>query len=182
MTDLAYVDWPAPAAPVETIEQMLVWQNARCAACGQITSLLRDHDHATGLFRAWLCKRCNILEGKAASDDAIWAAYRARPPAALVGFVEYMKVVPPQTPSKTPPRNDLPTFERSTSQLLSIAETARRMGISAKVVQTMINHGQLPTIPVGGRVRISAAVVDEFLAYVADLVATTLASQKVRAP
>jgi hypothetical protein len=31
-----------------------------------------DHDHATGLFRGWLCQRCNLR--LAAVDDRAWLA------------------------------------------------------------------------------------------------------------
>lgn len=32
-----------------------------CEICGKQTEKLRfDHDHATGLFRGWLCHKCNI--------------------------------------------------------------------------------------------------------------------------
>lgn len=39
------------------------WQLGRCAACGVDGVLHRDHDHATGLLRGLLCRRCNSLEG-----------------------------------------------------------------------------------------------------------------------
>ena len=30
-----------------------------CACCGRIDKLFCDHDHATGKFRAWICRNCN---------------------------------------------------------------------------------------------------------------------------
>ena len=30
-----------------------------CACCGRIDKLFCDHDHATGKFRAWICRQCN---------------------------------------------------------------------------------------------------------------------------
>jgi hypothetical protein len=34
-----------------------------CAICKKETNLHYDHDHATGLFRAWLCNGCNLKLG-----------------------------------------------------------------------------------------------------------------------
>jgi hypothetical protein len=33
---------------------------AMCQCCGAVTQLVLDHCHATGNFRGWLCRRCNI--------------------------------------------------------------------------------------------------------------------------
>ena len=30
-----------------------------CACCNRIDKLFCDHDHATGKFRAWICRNCN---------------------------------------------------------------------------------------------------------------------------
>ena len=40
----------------------------RCEICGKLSSDLNvglhfDHDHNTGEFRGWLCRRCNIVLG-----------------------------------------------------------------------------------------------------------------------
>ena len=41
----------------------------RCACCKKITDdLVIDHDHETGKFRGWLCRRCNIALGKFNDD------------------------------------------------------------------------------------------------------------------
>jgi excisionase family DNA binding protein len=46
-------------------------------------------------------------------------------------------------------------------ELLTGAEVARRLGISPKVVQTMIDYKQLPSVPVGTRRRVPASAVEE---------------------
>jgi hypothetical protein len=37
----------------------------RCECCGRVekAALCLDHDHVTGVFRGWLCKRCNSAIG-----------------------------------------------------------------------------------------------------------------------
>ena len=34
-----------------------------CEVCGDEGKICWDHDHATGLFRGWLCNRCNRTLG-----------------------------------------------------------------------------------------------------------------------
>lgn len=41
-----------------------------CEACGAAVELVFDHDHATGLFRGWLCGPCNRMLGNARDDAA----------------------------------------------------------------------------------------------------------------
>lgn len=48
-------------------------------------------------------------------------------------------------------------------ELITIAEAARRIGVSAKIVQTLVDHGQLPTVPVGTRRRIPAKAVEVYV-------------------
>jgi excisionase family DNA binding protein len=48
-------------------------------------------------------------------------------------------------------------------ELLTVAEAARRIGVSAKIVQTLVDHGQLPTLPVGTRRRIPASAVEAYV-------------------
>ena len=31
-----------------------------CDCCGKIACLFIDHDHATGAWRGWLCRNCNV--------------------------------------------------------------------------------------------------------------------------
>ena len=39
-----------------------------CELCGDETVLFLDHCHVTGLFRGWLCSRCNLGLGKFGDD------------------------------------------------------------------------------------------------------------------
>jgi excisionase family DNA binding protein len=49
-------------------------------------------------------------------------------------------------------------------ELITVAEAARRMGVSAKIVQTLVDYHQLPTLPVGTRRRIPASAVEAYVA------------------
>lgn len=70
------------------------WQDGRCAICGKVRDLVCDHDHATGLVRGWLCQSCNIAEGARLEPDTIFARYRERPPAVILGVsVRYLNPV-----------------------------------------------------------------------------------------
>jgi len=61
----AYLAWPTP--DLSSIEDrwlaMTLWQNGRCAVCGEVDDLVTDHDHSTGLIRGFLCQDCNQAEG-----------------------------------------------------------------------------------------------------------------------
>lgn len=97
--------WPAPANcsfPDDgTAAQFLHWWNRDCAICGAPgLDLVEDHDHATGLVRGWLCRSCNIQEGK--SDVPVYRKYRERPPAVILGIrVRYANIFgeTPMTPT-----------------------------------------------------------------------------------
>ena len=41
-----------------------------CACCGRIDKLFCDHDHATGKFRAWICRQCNSGIGLLGDSEA----------------------------------------------------------------------------------------------------------------
>ena len=41
-----------------------------CACCGRIDKLFCDHDHATGKFRAWICRNCNSGIGLLGDSEA----------------------------------------------------------------------------------------------------------------
>ncbi|MGP4114642.1 endonuclease domain-containing protein [Streptomyces sp. 4N509B] len=62
------------------------WQAGRCAVCGRVRDLVCDHDHATGLVRGWLCRSCNTMEGTNRDPDTIFARYRERSPAVILGI------------------------------------------------------------------------------------------------
>lgn len=36
-----------------------------CALCQQERQMCFDHDHATGKFRGWICRKCNLMLGHA---------------------------------------------------------------------------------------------------------------------
>ena len=42
----------------------------KCACCGRIDKLFCDHDHATGKFRAWICRNCNSGIGLLGDSEA----------------------------------------------------------------------------------------------------------------
>lgn len=42
-----------------------------CEICGSIGRICFDHDHATGLFRGWICHRCNLGLGYVSDDTEI---------------------------------------------------------------------------------------------------------------
>lgn len=83
------------------------WQDGRCAICGQARDLVCDHDHSTGLVRGWLCHSCNTREGTNQEPDTIFARYRERPPAVILGLtIRYLNPVTgehaaPQQPKAT---------------------------------------------------------------------------------
>ena len=41
-----------------------------CACCKRIDKLFCDHDHATGKFRAWICRNCNSGIGQLGDSEA----------------------------------------------------------------------------------------------------------------
>lgn len=61
------------------------WQDARCAICESRGRLVADHDHVTGMVRGLLCHSCNVREGCDRNGSPLFAAYRERPPAAILG-------------------------------------------------------------------------------------------------
>jgi hypothetical protein len=38
---------------------------SQCELCGAMGLICFDHDHATGKFRGWICRRCNLVLGLA---------------------------------------------------------------------------------------------------------------------
>ena len=41
-----------------------------CGICQRLGQMVLDHDHATGEFRGWLCRECNLGLGKLGDDIA----------------------------------------------------------------------------------------------------------------
>jgi hypothetical protein len=63
------------------------WQADRCAICTvHDLEMVTDHDHRTGLIRGRLCHGCNTAEG--VSSHPVYAAWRERPAAVLLGLEE----------------------------------------------------------------------------------------------
>jgi hypothetical protein len=61
------------------------FHQGRCAICGQRPArLVTDHDHTSGLVRGYLCRGCNLSEGR--SNLPIMVNYRRRNPATILGF------------------------------------------------------------------------------------------------
>jgi hypothetical protein len=71
-------------------ERFVSWHAGRCALCGCLAGkpgrgrLVWDHDHDTGYVRGLLCGSCNTQEPH--STQPMFARYRARPAAAILGF------------------------------------------------------------------------------------------------
>lgn len=76
---------------VEQYEALLAHQDGACAiCCGTRRYRLNvDHDHATGLVRGLLCRRCNKLLRDARDNHLVLAAasrFLQRPPAVELGI------------------------------------------------------------------------------------------------
>ena len=91
--------WPLPdLAGVPDTEDdryalMVCWQADRCATCGRKTqSLVKDHDHETGLLRGFLCQSCNVYEAFR-GEQVIFDCYRLVNPASVCGL-EYLYAEP----------------------------------------------------------------------------------------
>ena len=81
--------WPLPDYLVEPgdLDAVAEWQGDRCAICGRRSrlALVEDHDHVTGLTRGWLCRSCNAREALHGPDEWVFARYRQRNPATMLG-------------------------------------------------------------------------------------------------
>lgn len=83
--------WGVPETPVPehltATAALHRWQAGACAVCSATRGrLVVDHCHATGLVRGLLCSSCNTAEG--VGDARVFAAYRGRPPAVMLGLEE----------------------------------------------------------------------------------------------
>lgn len=83
--------WQVPDGEVphhlSATEALRRWQASVCAMCSASPDrLLVDHCHRTGLVRGLLCSSCNTAEGLGGAPA--FAAYRERPPAAMLGVEE----------------------------------------------------------------------------------------------
>jgi hypothetical protein len=55
---------------VEEYYTMVEAQDGRCLTCDRETTLVVDHDHASGVVRGLLCNNCNLALGHANDDPA----------------------------------------------------------------------------------------------------------------
>lgn len=53
----------------------------QCEICGAIGKICFDHDHKTGLFRGWICSRCNLALGLVKDNEEL-----------LISLSEYLYV------------------------------------------------------------------------------------------
>jgi transcriptional regulator with XRE-family HTH domain len=89
--DPACWSWPVPhsiAFPsAKTARAFLRQWNHCCAICTDQEALVLDHDHETMLIRGYICKPCNVQEGRSAGSlDDVFARYRERNPATMLGI------------------------------------------------------------------------------------------------
>lgn len=77
---------PNLATPLE-MEQALLEQDGKCMICNGSDQMVPDHDHSTGVFRAWLCWGCNVGLGH----------FRENPEAlrAAASYIEHAKAPRP---------------------------------------------------------------------------------------
>jgi hypothetical protein len=61
------------------------WQASRCAMCGKVESLEKDHSPKTGLVRGFLCHSCNVQKGTQGSSSPL-EHYRQLSPADILGI------------------------------------------------------------------------------------------------
>ena len=54
-----------------------------CEICGAMGIICFDHNHVTGNFRGWICKRCNVILGFAGESTEL-----------LNALIEYLKKCP----------------------------------------------------------------------------------------
>ena len=46
----------------------------QCEICGSIGNMCFDHDHGSGKFRGWICKRCNTVLGFVKDNSELLSA------------------------------------------------------------------------------------------------------------
>ena len=73
-------------------------------------------------------------------------------------------LAPAALPRRSPPRPaGGPLVARSVPQLLSVRDVARALGLSRSKVYQLIDGGELEAYRPGGRIRVAADAVAEFL-------------------
>lgn len=129
--------WPVPESVSfsddRAGEAFLEWWNRQCAICGDGGTLLKDHDHETLNVRGFLCLNCNTQEGHSRERDDVFARYRKRNPASILGVhVRYRipsAVYVPRAPDPVP---GAPALRRAFRKQLieDIRENRCRLGLS----------------------------------------------------
>lgn len=81
--------WPTVEAAKDDLAALVAWHEGRCALCGGVRVLVRDHCHYSGFIRGLLCPSCNSREGRpgAATRTPVVHRYRVRPPAFILGVI-----------------------------------------------------------------------------------------------
>lgn len=81
--DLMAADRGYKAKRPTTLAELEEWHQGRCAICGRMSALVRDHCHWSGLVRGLLCRDCNRKEAR---GSGIFSLYRQRHPALMFGL------------------------------------------------------------------------------------------------
>lgn len=68
---------------VSEYEKMLIDQNNKCKICQEVSDLVIDHNHKTGIVRGLLCHHCNTMLGLAKDSPQI-----------LEGAIAYLRSMP----------------------------------------------------------------------------------------
>lgn len=88
-TETGYMRWKRYGLTKDECDQLLEAQGFCCAICGCPLASSRathlDHDHETGRVRGFLCLPCNVRLALWERSASGFAAYRAQPPAMLIG-------------------------------------------------------------------------------------------------
>lgn len=68
--------WEPCHETLQVIMEAFKLQQGRCKICGRkVKSLHLDHSHKTGMFRAWLCQKCNHALGLMAERPKLFVDY-----------------------------------------------------------------------------------------------------------
>jgi len=92
MTDMAWKTWDAPSGRGVGGGDGLMWhwQSGRCALCDDRDELVLDHCHVEHLTRGFLCRSCNVREGKTPNIEPFVSWRLGENPATAYGWRERM--------------------------------------------------------------------------------------------
>ncbi|MGW2542136.1 endonuclease domain-containing protein [Kitasatospora sp. NPDC001574] len=117
------------------------WQRFLCAICGRKRMLVLDHDHKSGLVRAWLCESCNRGEGNA-KTARVYLEFRERHPTAILGVqIRYPQHWSKRGIAVTPKR--LAEAHQALADAHSMASESMRTGrpVTAELVEALQRFG-----------------------------------------